>query len=139
MKHEIVVRLRVFSERLRPDEITARIGLQPDAAVAKGEYHKGKTVPAKRTEWQLGSGLSRVEPLDQHVPSLLRKLAPSSENIRSLVSVQGCECSFSCVLYTDAAPALYFEPQWISDIAKLGAALDIDLYLPETSPSGAKL
>jgi hypothetical protein len=49
---------------------------------------------------------------------------------RGLVSASSAgEVTFSCVVYADAVPALYFEPQWIADIAKLGAALDIDLYL----------
>jgi uncharacterized protein DUF4279 len=129
MNHEVLTRLRIFSDRLLPEEITARVGLEPDMAVAKGTYHGGKTIAAKRTEWQIESGLDRAEPLDRHVLLLLQKLAPLAEAIRSLSASSACEVTFSCVVYADAVPALYFEPQWIADIAKLGAALDIDLYL----------
>lgn len=74
--------------------------------------------------------MSQAENLDQHVDSLLRKLAPVAEAIRTLAA-DDCEVTFSCVIYANVtpAPALYFERKWISEIAALGAALDIDLYL----------
>jgi hypothetical protein len=130
MKCEALARLRIFSDRLLPDAISARIGLQPSKAIAKGEYHGGKTMAAKRTEWQLDSGLERSESLDQHVSSLLRRLNSYGEAIRSLAT-SDCEVTFSCVVYADEAPALYFEPDWILSVGKLGAALDIDLYLSQ--------
>lgn len=129
MSDEVITRLRVTSDNLLPDEITKIVGIRPDKSVAKGMYHGGKTLPAKRTEWQIESGLDRSASLAQHVPVLLQKLGPMAESIKSLATSSNCDITFSCVVYSDKSPPLYFEPKWVSDIAKLGAALDIDLYV----------
>jgi len=129
MSTETLARLRVFSDHLLPEEITERIGVQPESTVTKGAFHGGKTIRAKRSEWQLGSGVSRTESLERHVSALLQKLEPAAARIR-LLSESGCEVTFSCVVYASVAPAIFFEPTWISGIAQLGAALDVDLYMP---------
>jgi hypothetical protein len=42
-----------------------------------------------------------------------------------------CIVEISCVIYANAAPALNFDKSVVDKLARLGASLDIDLYILE--------
>jgi hypothetical protein len=46
------------------------------------------------------------------------------------------EVEFSCVIYAEATPTLNFDASVVYKLARLGAALDIDLYCIECDDSG---
>lgn len=123
---ETIVRLKVRSTDLKPDQIAAAIGLQCDRSWCKGELREHTRIEEPDNGWVLGSGLPVSATLEEHLESLLSVLARHADSIRSL-SVACC-VELSCVVYSQRPPALYFDPLVVKRIANLGASLDIDLY-----------
>lgn len=135
MQTQTVVELAVLSEFLSPEDLTRIIGLECERSWQRGQQRRpGAGLEALHC-WILGSGLPRSAPLDDHVRGLLGRLAPAHEGaIRSLGSQ--ANAYFSCILYADSMPALVFPADVIQGIARLGAVLDLDVYLSRGEEQG---
>jgi len=130
---ETIVRLKVRSPTFTPDQITAVISIPCDARWCIGDTRPHTTIREKDNGWVLGSGLPKDVALEEHIDALLHVLNSRADSIRSLSAVAKVE--FSCVIYAEATPALNFDASVINRIARLGAALDIDLYRIECDDS----
>ncbi|AXQ29166.1 DUF4279 domain-containing protein [Solimonas sp. K1W22B-7] len=120
------VRLKIKSKSFSAPQISEALGLKCDKSGMPGA-----AAPAGIRDthgWILNSGLAEDAPLDEHTASLLRRLSGVHGRISAL-SVD-CDVVFSCAIYCESAdaPALHFEKSFVSEITKLGASLDIDLY-----------
>lgn len=130
---ETIVRLKVRSSTLLPDQITDVIRVPCDACWCIGDTRPNTTIKEKDNGWVLDSGLSRGTALEEQIDALLSILDSRAESIRSLSAV--AELEFSCVIYAEVIPALNFDASVIDKISQLGAALDIDLYCVDSDNS----
>jgi hypothetical protein len=121
------VRLKIISDAITPEQISASVGINPTKSWRVGDRREPTIVHENDNGWVLESDLPHEAPLEAHVESLLARLAPLSGEIEALAEVTAVE--FSCVVYAKETPTLYFEKSWLRQIVKLGASLDIDLYL----------
>jgi hypothetical protein len=67
--------------------------------------------------------------LGDHINVLLALLESRAEAIKAMSAT--CIVEISCVIYANAAPALNFDKSVVDKLARLGASLDIDLYILE--------
>ena len=133
MDTEIYVRLNINSETVDHEQLSSAIGMDFDTVWKAGDLRARSIILEKTNGGRIESGLPKTEPLEAHIVSLLQRVAPIADNIKSLANDNTVE--FSCVIYSDEVPPLCFDRTSIDAIGMLGASLDIDLYvLGESSP-----
>jgi hypothetical protein len=120
----------IFSKKLTPEELNSLLGITADAMMHIGEPRvKGSKLKWDENVWVLRSKSESGRPLAEHLQELIDRLLPHSERLEMVVDK--CEFFFDCVIEGDENPELNFPPQLIKSIAKLNAALDVDLYVAD--------
>ena len=127
MKSENIVRLRITSLSRTPEQVTEATGIPCDSSWRIGDKRAKTVIEEKKNGWVLNSALPRSESLETHVERLLERLAPHLDKIRRFSQEDSVE--LSCVVYAAEPPALNFSRSVIDRLSRLGASLDIDLYL----------
>jgi hypothetical protein len=95
---------------------------------AHKQWHIGEDrIHIKEHGWVLESGMPRTSSLEEQCEALLARIAARRVQVRELS--RAATVTFSCVIYCEREPALWFAPRVVSEIAELGAAFDIDLYV----------
>ncbi len=81
-----------------------------------------------RESWcRITSGLESDASLEEHLASLVQKLAPFKDKLKSLAGMFYVQCTI--VLETRAAnPGLHLPATSVSFLAEIGACVDIDIY-----------
>lgn len=122
------VRLTVVGDELDPDRITQRLHMSPTRACRRGDVvqRPRATVVEKRGRWEVASRLSRERPLAEHIDDVLSVVESSAEGIAALA--EEFEVWLLCAVYADRAPELGLTPRQVRAIARLGAAVDMDVY-----------
>jgi hypothetical protein len=125
---ETIVRIKILSNELSPEEISRKLRQQPDRSWNKGTADpKVSRNMSKFNAWILNSGLPKDARIEDQVAALLEKVRPVGKEILEISANETVD--FSCVVYSDAEPPIYFDNKTLGAIASLGANLDVDLYL----------
>ncbi len=127
MSEECFVQLKILSNLLLPKEIDSYVGVISDQSWKAGDYRKNTRITEKSNGWVLNSGLGKQERLISHINKLLERIYPYREKLKFLS--QNNTIEFSCVVYSEEVPPLYFEKDIIEQLSMIGATLDIDLYV----------
>jgi len=127
VSYEIVVRLKIISDYLQPEQISSVVGITCDASWKTGDFRHGTTIKEKNSGWILNSRLAKNNDLELHIYDLLERILPYRDNIKLLSEKNVVEVS--CVVYSSEIPALYFGKEIISKIGEINASFDIDLYI----------
>ena len=125
--------LRISGDTLRPDQITAILGLEPTQSGVKGERFSTRHSATRRTSfWLLESPLADSLPLTDHLGWLLDLIEPKHDLIGSLGEKWRVEffCGFSS---ENGQGGVTFDPSLLHRLAQLGIPLVLDLYPPGTS------
>ena len=122
-----IVRLKILSESRTPESIENLLGLPADSCWHVGDKRAKTTIIENVNGWVLNSGLPETDSLEHQCKALLTKLKDCGDRVKSL-SVEDTVV-VSCVIYSSAQPALYFDGSVIAQIAALGADLDLDVYI----------
>ena len=131
--------LIIESDKLTPEEITARIGIRCDRCWKIGEL-RGKTGKKwTNNGWVLrSSALSESQthssPFIVALGNLVERLRPITDNIRSLS--EEADVGISVDILASDIPGLSIGREALKMIADLGAWLDIDVVISE-APSGS--
>lgn len=121
----------IQSEVLAPDEISERMGLQPTNVVAKDvpiSRRNPNAAQRRHTTWELASGLPDDAEPAVHLEALLPLLEQQSSALRQIQDT-GATTFWSC--FVTAKPTgtmLWFEPEILSRLGEVGAALEFDIY-----------
>ena len=110
-----------------PERITELIGIAPDRVWRAGDLRPNTIIIEPDNGWVLDSGLPKSSSVELAFEAVLTRLSPYEFRISELSKYNGIV--LSCIVYTSSAPALYFDKAAIQRLNKLGADLDIDLYL----------
>lgn len=127
MEYENIVRLKILSDTLIPEEITEILGIFCDRSWRTGDFRPQTTIKEKTNGWVLDSGLPLSSDLDTMLENFLKRLAPYSEKIRTLSLYN--TVYLSCVIYCSASPPTCFSNAIVSAIAELGADFNLDMIL----------
>jgi hypothetical protein len=126
------VTLRIYPESLDPDEVTARLGIQPTSWQRRGQVRNPaseRPVPAKLHGWFLTSkGAVESRDVRRHLAWLLAQLGPRADAIRDL-QAGGCRMDVFCYWLSrngHGGPAV--SPAQMSQLARLGLELGFDVY-----------
>lgn len=126
-EYETIVRLKVLSVVLTPEQITKELGIACDKSWLAGNTRAHTIIKETTNGWILDSGLPPTLPLEAQLETFLKRLMLYSLKIRTLSMHSTVE--LSCVIYARTPPPLYFSSSIIFSLAELGASFDIDLYM----------
>lgn len=129
MKDEFHAKLGIFSVTLPPDQISAFLGMKCDKGYHIGDRRGGTTIYEKENAWLVYSRIPRYAPLQDHVSDILERVSPVVEKIGGMAKQADVEVEFGCIVHTSDRPAMFFTKEQITAICKMGASLDIDLYV----------
>ena len=132
MKHQIQLDLVIYGFDVDPDQITSFLAIQPSVTWRKGDRIGTSALKRKHNGWSLSSGLNKTDDFDQHLNAIIRTIEPSIGKFSSLPAAVEVELSCAVSLREDSPeslPAIYFQAQAVSVLAKLKAEIDFDLYL----------
>jgi len=127
MADRSLVRLKIVSRKHSPEEIAARIGIQPDKAWRIGDPVERTTMRRKDHVWMRHSRLPESASIEEHIDELLDCISPFAAQIKQISEEE--DVQLSCVMYCAEIPALNFSKSVLAKLGNLGASLDIDLYL----------
>ena len=128
----IHVTLRIYSDDLAPDTITARLGVQPTRSFANGEpiiTNRGRYSNHRTTGWLLSSrDVVHSTDLDNHLKWLLDRTEGAVEPLRALLA-ETHDVSIVCALSVDAGHGPTISPDTLARLARLNLPLDFELYV----------
>ncbi len=124
---EIKVRLVITDFECHPSELTRILHLEPTVMWLRGDSIPKTTMTRKQNGWRLDSPSMLRGTLQEQVDALLDKVAPQVGFFHHLPS--GSEIELACVVYVyDAEPVLGLSAKSVTELARLGASIDIDYY-----------
>ena len=128
-----LVSLRLTSETKSPEQIFAELGVPAQKTWRKGE-RRGKTSILERNNgYEFTGPADESMSLEERAGALMDRLGPIIEAIRR----SGCDnVELACVVYASTVPAINFPPSVIDTLSRLGASIDVDLYVAEANWMG---
>lgn len=141
-REQTVVRFNIFSSTLTAKDVEARTGLAPDESWKIGDARGAFGAVEKQHGFVLESKCRPTESLNDHLQTMLKRLAPYAQKIGALTNE--CKIEMSCQIHRKLAPALKFERDDIRWLGVMGARLDVDVHIiadqhqpKPASPGGA--
>ncbi|MCB1214506.1 MAG: DUF4279 domain-containing protein [Deltaproteobacteria bacterium] len=126
------VYLQIISSILKPDAITAKLGLQPTRQYEKGSLKQGVagTRHGQRYDtslWRYEENLPSATDFDKKLNSLLQILVKRKQKLKSLLD--SCSIGIQVVHYVqvDYTWGWHLDKKQILLLSQLGVELDIDL------------
>jgi hypothetical protein len=127
MNDQNIIRLKVTSTSMSPDEITGAIGLSPDKTWRIGDLRSVTQITEKCNGWILGSDSARAEGVATQMDRIISRVGENVQNIKQIAATE--EVQVSIVIYAKSAQlGINLSKRHIAFIASLGATLDLDLY-----------
>lgn len=127
MSAESLAYFGVFDFGSDPGVVTAMMGVQPTTAWVKGEQYAAGGPSLRRTfsQWSLGSGLPRTEPVERHIEALLAKLEPRQQQIKAVAARFP---AMLCVArsFQDPDPGIHLEAPILQRLARVGLPVGFD-------------
>ena len=134
--NKIYAYFRLSGVDFDPDEITAKVGIEPTQTWKTGDLvirPKGRRVTRKFSIWEVKSKLDPLgeldptEVLDLHVESVFEQLEPGWESLVKICPDYDALICGVIYAYTDM-PAISLTKENIKKISELNAGIDIDVY-----------
>jgi len=131
--------IRIFGEKLQPEEVEAALALKATRTHLKGQPRSPvqKTV-WRETLWSLRSPLSPDRSVGDHLTWLLDRLEPKLDAIRALSADHRVDlfCGFSS---GSGQGGFTLDPIILVRLANLGVPLVLDLYPPGLEIDGTEV
>lgn len=127
---------RIDGDSLRPNQITAILGLEPTRSGMKGEQHSPDHGGVSRTSfWLLKCPLSDSLPLTEHLKWLLDLFEPKFNLISS--NAEDSTPMFLCGFSSENGQGGFtLDAKTLQRLAHIGVPLSINLYPPQSAESG---
>lgn len=130
MPPEIIAKFVIFGTTVTPDEITSAIGINPTQTWLIGDQIQTSAIRRKHNGWRLSTGYLQDFDLEKYGRQLLEILLPKAEIITTFCRENKLECELGFTAFIiEETPIANFSEQFIADLAKLNASLDIDIML----------
>ena len=124
---ESSVTLAVYGHDLDPEDVSSRLGCEPSSCHRRGDRKSPQGVPARTGAWFLNlRGFAPTGP-EELIRRLLMKLPPDKPRWQELVSKFDVQLRIA-IHFTAWNKGFELSPEVVSDIGKLGARVDFDLY-----------
>ena len=117
-----------MSEHKSPEQIGEELGVPADKSWHKGDHRPKTGLLEKENGYEFQATPAMDVSLEEQTDALLRRLDPIAEKIRAL----RCDhVQLTCVVYASEVPSIHFPSSVIERLSRLGASIDVDLYIAE--------
>jgi hypothetical protein len=131
--------LVALSDELTPQEVSARLGLEPDRWWLAGEFGSHppdaavrRSRPQRFNGWQLTSQLDEGAAAEAHLRDLLERIGDAAQGVALLVTDPRIHVRVWLHHHTDNSnPGLSLTPEALELLVALGAGIEIDVYVEE--------
>ena len=121
--------LLIFSDTLKPEEITARLGLIASTSHEKGASRLRVPIPWKNSLWGLQSTLGDHRNLADHIQWLIDVIEPKADALKELS--KHCKVLVFCGFASQNGQGGFtLTPPILARLAALNIPLSLDLYPP---------
>jgi uncharacterized protein DUF4279 len=137
MASSVACHFTVTGDDFDPDDFTRRVGLTPTDRWRVGDIVGESVIHRKHSGWRCS--LPRRSSLDvgDRIRTLLTELLPFADAIRQECKRSHLKAEISCVIFVGTpAPAAHFDSEILAGAARLGAEIDLDLYIDEAAITG---
>ncbi len=110
-----------------PEEITARVGVQPTACWRRGDICPRRQMERKFSRWSLCSRLGRDQVLEAHIADVLAQLDANAEAFVAVSREFGGTMQLVGYFHREY-PGLHFERAITEGLARYALAVDFDFY-----------
>ncbi|HEX2329250.1 MAG TPA: DUF4279 domain-containing protein [Candidatus Angelobacter sp.] len=110
-----------------PVDVTARVGVTPSQAWAKGDLAERTKQRRESSSWSLYSRLDRSATLESHVQDVLEQLDSNKADFRALSVEYGGVMELVGYFY-DYYPGLFFNRRTVEHLAEYALSMDYDFY-----------
>ena len=128
--HETSASLRIFGDDLDPDEITAALGRQPDAAERRGDTIRkpsGRERIARSGRWSIKTDSHTSGGLDAQIAELLSGMTEDMSVWRGITSRY--KVDLFCGLFLEGYnEGITISPTNLKALGDRGIELDLDIY-----------
>jgi hypothetical protein len=122
--------LRIYPQRYGPEEVSARLGLEPSKWQRRGEAAVPGSRPAPVHGWFLSSdGMVASLDVRRHLDWLLSRIGSRGDAIRAL-QAEGCDMDIFCLWVSASGhggPSV--RPAQMGELARLNLELGFDVFL----------
>jgi len=131
LQNEVKVTARFVGEKVDPEIITSKLGIQPSETHVKGELSKKRSKHAWSTGyWGIDSPCSPDQAFEKHIEVLLELLEPKLLILQHLRE-EGISLSFYCGFFVNEPEGSFFtrlNPVLLERLGRIGASLDCWTY-----------
>jgi hypothetical protein len=122
------VSLRLTSGLMSPEQMSEELGIVADRIWRKGERRGATNIVEKENGCEFRAATATGESLEEQADILLRRLNPIADKVRAM---RCDDVQLTCAMYASEVPALHFSAATIQALSRLGASIDVDLYVSE--------
>jgi len=127
-KPTIEAALKLLGENLQVERAEAMISLKATKTWRQGDSVPGTSLKRKENAWVLAIPERETLDAEECVAELLGKIAPHRTEIASVLALFEASAVISLAIYPrESIPACFLTAAIISQIADLGANLDVDV------------
>lgn len=120
--------LRIFSDSVRPEFITAKLGISPTDSFSKGDHHGDGRFSRKFNGWLLSSeNVINSKDTRRHVDWLISKLANRENELKELRAM-GVELDISCFWLSTGQGGPIISPTQMKELSRLDLEIWWDIY-----------
>jgi hypothetical protein len=124
---------RFYGESFDPDEITARLGVEPTEQFRPGDpITKDGRGKRRKDGWWIKVGPQRTLEIDDLLQELREKVVVDSAIVRQLCQELNINLVILCGVgmgSSEDLPITYFPPDFVGWAAEMGAAINVDIVL----------
>jgi Domain of unknown function (DUF4279) len=128
--HHSAATLRIFSDDLRPDEISQMLKCEPTKAELKGDvihYPSGRERTVKRGNWRLVAKNAEPEDLDGQIRWLMSQVSDDLNVWKSLT--HACDVDLFCGLFMQSSnDGFSLSSETMLMLGQRGIELGLDIY-----------
>src|SRR3974390_2933822 len=127
--------LRIFSDKIPPDEITRILGIEPTRAFSKGDAYSRRKLERKSNGWFYSTKeLSKSKDTRKHIDFILAAIDGKEDAIRSLCN-QGCKIDLCSYWVSTGQGGPWLVPCQMLKLGNLGIEIWWDVYFAPKKPS----
>lgn len=124
--------LRIFGDKLNPEEITKHLGIEPTTSYTKGEIIRGNKSnrQTKTGRWSLNSKLDDHIDLEEKIRDIIKPIL-ANESYWETVTTE-CEVDLFCGLFLEAENRGFdLSSEIIGELGRLSINISFDIYAPD--------
>ena len=131
---QLYVSLTLIEKDLIPDDISSKLGINPDKSFRQGDTHQnndGKIIVRRHGYWEIESSNKNLPSNDivLHFRWLLDLIEPVKNDLQEILKDTKIKARLSCFwIVTDGRINVEIEPELIARLASLNVKMWFDIY-----------